>query len=399
VRLRTRLSGAPRRLLGLLVLLPGGLIPLGAFAPPVNAQAVSYLTGIGDEQPAMFLSPLYQQLHTSISRYIAPYDVAEQPADLSAFRLWYRYAEAQHVQPLIAFYHSRVTPERMPSVSAYRREIKKFIKLFPAIESYQPWNEANRGNVQGQFKSPSASQSAGYYLALKSACSRCQIVGLDVLDGQSIKPTVNYIRQFQRDVRLAHGSLPTIWGLHNYSDTNRFRTAGTKAVLAVVSGQVWLTETGGVVEFPPSFSNLRGAGLTRAAKALSFMFKLAAISARIKRLYIFQWTGSAAGARFDAGLMSPDGTTPRAGYYVVCRQLLGVHSSKCTSSTAPAPVAVASSPAAASPASSSPLGVGPTISGSIALTGGVATTGAAEALTDTSVSSSVALTGGSSAGE
>ena len=38
-----------------------------------------------------------------------------------------------------------------------------------------------------------------------------------------------------------------IWGLHNYIDANRFRTRGTRALLRAVKGDVWFTETGGLV--------------------------------------------------------------------------------------------------------------------------------------------------------
>jgi hypothetical protein len=303
-------------------------------ALPCAGMASSYLTGLGDEQASMFASPLYQQLGTRIARDIVPYDVADRPADLGVFDLWYQAAQADGVQPLIAFYHSRVSPLRMPSVTGYRREIAKFIKLFPNIKSYQPWNEANRGNVAGQFKSPSASLSARYYLAVKAVCRGCQVVGLDVLDGSNVRPTIVYIKQFEQALRAAHKALPSIWGLHNYSDTNRFHSTGTRAVLGAVPGQVWLTETGGIVHFNPSFTNVRGSGLARATKALRYMFSLAASNRRIKRLYIFQWTGSAPSVRFDAGLTEPSGA-PRAGYFVVCEHLLGVHSPKCSPSSLP----------------------------------------------------------------
>ena len=39
-----------------------------------------------------------------------------------------------------------------------------------------------------------------------------------------------------------------IWGLHNYVDANRFRTQRHQALLkAAKKGQVWFTETGGLV--------------------------------------------------------------------------------------------------------------------------------------------------------
>jgi hypothetical protein len=70
-------------------------------------------------------------------------------------------------------------------------------------------------------------------------------------------------------------------------------------------------ETGGIVHFGRHpFSP------TRAAKATKFMFKLARISPRIARVYVYQWTGVRRTARFDAGLMDPHGH-PRPAYWVV----------------------------------------------------------------------------------
>ena len=61
-------------------------------------------------------------------------------------------------------------------------------------------------------------------------------------------------------------------------------------------------------------------GQARAAGALRRMFSIARSTTRIKRLYIFQWTGSPSRARFDAGLTNPDGSA-RPGYRVVAREL------------------------------------------------------------------------------
>ena len=52
------------------------------------------------------------------------------------------------------------------------------------------------------------------------------------------------------------------------------------------------------------------------------MFAVAASQSRIKRLYIYDWTGGNASTRFDAGLTDTH-HNPRPGYVVVCRQLRG----------------------------------------------------------------------------
>ncbi|HST55807.1 MAG TPA: hypothetical protein VLJ42_07915 [Solirubrobacteraceae bacterium] len=287
-------------------------------------SASNYLTGIGDEQTEMFTDKHWQQLHTQISRYILPYDVVAHPSDLARASAWIAAAEDQHQRILIAFYHSQHTPTRMPSVANYQRDVQKFIRLFPEIREYQPWNEANRGNVPNVFASPSAVASARYYQALKRVCSGCQVVGLDILDQQNVAPTLRYIAQFKSAIGQLRTVMPTIWGLHNYSDTNRASSLRTRAILAAVPGQVWLTETGGIVKFGLAFPNTRGSGLARAARSLTYMFKLASSNSRIKRLYIFQWTGSPASARFDAGLTDAH-FKPRSGYVVVCRHMHGAH--------------------------------------------------------------------------
>ena len=286
-----------------------------AKAPPLPR------VGMGDEQPTMFGKPTFLALHTTIARYVTPYDVASNHSqnDLPRLRHWLTDAARDHIEPLIAFYHSDRTPRKMPSVASYTAAVKRFLALFPKVKVLQPWNEANRGNVNehgsGSYSSPTAKQSAQYYLALKSACPKCTVVGLDVLDSTDVPATVHYITQFKSD--LGRHALPTIWGLHNYSDTNRFRSKGTRAVLDHTTGQVWLTETGGIVKLAPSFPF----SLSRQSRATRYMFSLAAISPRITRLYIFQWTGAKASkVRFDAGLTDYKGR-PRPAYCVVYEKL------------------------------------------------------------------------------
>ncbi len=309
----------------------------GALAGASSKQrahaSASYLTGIGDEQTEMFTNPLWQQLHTKIARYIAPYDAAVRPYSLQLARQWIGAAEADHQQVLVAFYHSEYTPTKMPSVSVYERDVKKFLALFPKVKQYQAWNEANRGTIVEIVKgkrhvalvSPSATQSADYYKALRSVCHGCMLTGLDILDGPSVSPSLRYIGEYKHAIARLKAPMPKLWGLHNYSDTNRFQSTRTRAILAAVPGEVWLTETGGIVQFGSAFPNKNGSGLTRASKALAYMFRLASSSSSIKRLYIFQWSGATGAVRFDAGLTDPQ-YNPRPGYLTVCKQL---HAANC----------------------------------------------------------------------
>ncbi len=299
----------------------------GAVARPVPRAhaAASYLTGLGNQEAGMFANPLWQRLHTKIVRYVAPYDAAVHLTDLNNAITFIRAAELSHVQVLVAFYHSEVTPTRLPSVAAYKHDVQKFMKLFPHVRQYEAWDESNRGNVAFAFSSPSATLTAQYYQALIRVCKGCTAIGLDVLDAQNIGPTLTYIAEFKREIGHLETVMPRIWGLHNYSDINRLESWRTSEIVRALGGQVWLTETGGLVKFGGAFPNNHGSGLTRAAKVLKHMFAVAGAFSQIKRLYIYNWLGGTSSTRFDAGLTNFH-EQPRAGYLVVCRQL---HAAKC----------------------------------------------------------------------
>jgi hypothetical protein len=288
-------------------------------------RAATYLTGIGNERAQMFASGYWARLHMKIVRYVAPYDAAVHRDSLNAARAFIRAAEATHQQVLVAFYHSEHTPTRLPGVGEYRYDVRRFVERFPHVRQYQAWNEANRGNVAHAFSSPSAELDARYYQALIRSCPGCTVIGLDVLDAANIRPTLNYIATFKREIGRLETVMPSVWGLHNYADLNNHGGWRTPLLARALGGDVWLTETGGIVKFAHAFSNVHGAGLLRAAAVLERMFNLAAAVPQIKRLYIYDWTGGTASTRFDAGLTNAR-EQPRAGYNVVCRRL---HASRC----------------------------------------------------------------------
>ena len=158
----------------------------------------------------------------------------------------------------MSFYHSEYTPTKMPNIRTYEQDTRKFMKDFPNVHQYQPWDETNRGNVRysyEKYNSPTAVESAEYYKALRHVCPKCTILGLDILDQNAVGPTIQYISEFKTEIRRLRMPMPTLWGLHNYSDTNRFSSERTRAILKVVSGDIWLTETGGIVKFGGAFPN------------------------------------------------------------------------------------------------------------------------------------------------
>jgi hypothetical protein len=296
---------------------------------PVARAASTYFTGLGDESPEMFKDADAKQLKTKIARYIAPYDAVAHSYSLDKAKLWIKDAEAAHEQILVAFYHSEYSPTHLPSVAQYKHYVQKFIKLFPRVHQYQAWDESNRGNIRGVLASPSASATAQYYQALIRVCKGCTAVGLDVLDANDISPTLQYISEFKREIGKLRTVMPKIWGLHNYSDINRFESWRTRQLSRALGGQIWLTETGGIVQFGGAFPNRNGSGLRRAAKVLSYMFSVAASQPQIKRLYIYNWVGGNTRTRFDAGL-TDNHHRPRPGFVTVCKHL---HGAKCSVKT------------------------------------------------------------------
>src|SRR3954470_1649214 len=308
-----------RRLLPCLVL-------LACLAMPATSGA-AFKTGVSDQVPDSFLNPLYKQLKFSIARYITPYDVMTLPADnptRRALDVWIKNAQSAHQDALVSFEHShtRGKERHIPSVSEFTKDLKLFRKAFPRVKSLSPWNEANRCQRKvgtgadafyvGQPICHRPATAAAYYNATVKLCRSCKVVALDILDQNNVKPSVKFVRSFLKKAK----PFPKIWGIHNYSDTNRFSTKRTKALLgATRRGEVWLTETGGIVKFGTSFPD----SPPRAARALGCMFTIAKSNKRIKRLYVYNFTASQPDSDFDSGLVNPDGSK-RPGWTVVQRR-------------------------------------------------------------------------------
>jgi hypothetical protein len=179
------------------------------------------------------------------------------------------------------------------------------------VKTYSAWNEINHKS-QPTFKSPR--KAAGYYNVLRKDARKrkFRVMAADMLDTGNMG---RYLTQFKR---FAKGS-PRLWGLHNYGDVNRRRTKFTKQMLRSVPGEVWLTETGGIVKLLPSFKR----STKRAAARTKGMFKLVnrydtrrrGMRSKITRLFVYTWFGEESSARFDAGLVNPDGS-PRSAFKV-----------------------------------------------------------------------------------
>jgi hypothetical protein len=289
------------------------ILPAALFAP--SASATTF--GIGDQSPKMFTDPRFVALKkVRVVRYIAPWDVQNDPIQRDLADDWIATARAKGYLVYVAFNYSSLTPEKLPSVAAYTKATSAFVARHRLdVETWGVFNEANRGIVPGRFATPGPKLAAEYFKAFRTTvCPGCKAVGLDVLDGNTIAPTLQYVKTFEK---AAGSVLPRIFGFHNYSDTNRASTARTGAFIKAVGkqGQVWVTETGGLYRLGNSFP----ANAARQAKATKQVFTIAKTYPKIARVYLYNWFAPSADDLdqvFDAGLIDSNGLA-RSAYSVV----------------------------------------------------------------------------------
>lgn len=279
--------------------------------PDQPAPGTGALLGIADQKPETFADPRFRALGVTRSRLNTPWNaVFTEPARLAA---WLGAARAAGVEPLVAFEHARgepcpAEPCRLPSVAQYERAVRTFHARHPWVRLLQPWNEANSA-TQPTGRHPE--RAAAYYDAVRRACPKCIVTGADLLDSSNLP---RWLARFRSALR---GPTPKLWGLHNYTDSNRFRSSGTRRLLGLVPGEIWLTEAGGIVSFTTADGRVAlPYDERRAARATRYLLRLAGVSARIRRIYVYQWKIDFRGNRFDAGLVGPDGR-PRPALRVI----------------------------------------------------------------------------------
>jgi hypothetical protein len=289
-------------------------LPAGA-----SAAKVDVAVGLGDQSPAMFASPHFRALGLKKARYFIKWDTIRRPGELAQADAFVRAANAAGVRVLLHVSSNdlRRGAPRAPSVARYTRDVGALVRRYRAmgVTEWGAMNEANH-DTQPTWRSPAT--AARYFLALRGLCRGCTIVALDVLDQAGVE---RYVARFYAALGRKR-SLAKVVGIHNYSDTNRFRDRGTRAILRAVRranprARFWLTETGGIVGFGRSFP----CSPRRAAKATDFLFTLSRRFRRdLERVYAYNWSGTDCSTRFDAGLVDASGE-PRPAYHRVRRHL------------------------------------------------------------------------------
>jgi hypothetical protein len=294
------------------------LLAVCALVPTGASAKVAVRVGIGDQQASIFDSPLFEAAKFKRVRYFAPWNIMDDESQRDAARDYVLKARAKGMQVLLhlSSHDLRIKRAQLPTVARYRSKIKRLVPYFRelGVREFGAWNEANHAS-QPTYRSPT--RAAQFYVelyrAVKPRCSFCTVIGLDVLDQTGVE---RYMRSFYRRLSSRYRQRLTVVGIHNYGDVNRRRTTFTRSIISQARAfnrrsRFWFTETGGLVKFGRSWP----CDEDRAANRLRNMFALARRyrTSGVQRLYIYNWTGPGCDARFDAGLIGPDGT-PRPGY-------------------------------------------------------------------------------------
>jgi hypothetical protein len=282
-----------------IVLLIASLALLAAASASATAAQAKVAVGIADNKSDMFTDPRFTALKVKHVRVMVPYDAIHDAAQRVWLDGWMAGARKDGLTPLVTFDRSRKRTARNPTPAQMGSLVKAFRKRYPWVKEFATWNEANIN------KQPAT--VAKWWLAMRAACPSCTVLGADLLDRSNVG---SWAQRFAKAARRT----PKVWGLHNYVDANRGSTKGTRALLKAVKGDVWFTETGGVVSRNNASSVAFPTGAAHAAKATKFVFStLVKLSPRVKRAYIYHWnTGVGASTdadddrTWDSGLIGPD---------------------------------------------------------------------------------------------
>jgi hypothetical protein len=277
------------------------------------AASAPFAVGIADQHPFMFTDPRYTPLGITHARIYLPWDLFSDAGQVATADEYMQAANKAGADVLVTFSQSRrggrfnsinPTPAQMAS------SLKKFRQKWPFLHEFSTWNEVNL-----EKKKPA--MVAKWWLALRKACPTCTILGAELVDRapansqKSVSPAAvkkdisTWIKAF---LKATHGKQPTAWGLHNYDDANLKHTVGTKAILAATKGQIWFTETGGIVSRHSASKIKLPEGQAHATAAIKYILtKLARVSPRIKRVYLYEWTDST--TSWDSAFTGPQNET------------------------------------------------------------------------------------------
>ena len=284
---------------------------------PVSGKLKAQV-GIADQKSSFFDDPLFRGTGLRIARRSVAWDTMEYDWQIKDVDDWLQAARRAGVRPLITFARSRIDSKRhaKPTAAQIRTEFAKFRARWPWVTEFVASNESNHyGEPTGRHPE----LAAAHYKAMRSVCPTCKIAGATLLDQPNL---VEWSKKFIK----AAGERPKYWALHNYVSANRFDAERTVDFLRAISGEVWITEVGGLVERRtpdrPGKAKLKE-GVGHAAQVTSYIFnELARVSTRIKRIYVYHWDAGDPTSTWDSGLVDASGK-PRPAFKALDRFLGG----------------------------------------------------------------------------
>jgi hypothetical protein len=295
---------------------------LALLVAPAAAQA-KLTVGIAENNPGVFADPLFTKLGAKHARVVVSWNVAYGRDDeLNRVIQYIHSAELAGVTPLVTFEHARGDATicnrrrnrkkaqcKLPTAKQYEAALRRFKAILPSVRNVVAWNEINHF-TQPTYKNPKA--AARFTTIARKVFKGGTVVAADILDQadnvRAKRPTFRSATRYIKAFRKAYKGPRSVCGVHNYSDINRFRSTGTKALIkALGCKQIWLTEAGGLYKFVGYKADQK-----RQLKATKYMFKVAKANKRIKRLYVYTWFGAPRSARFDAGLVDTRGKARKA---------------------------------------------------------------------------------------
>jgi len=305
----------PRNLICCLVLAATGA---SLAAAPALARSPIRI-GIADQSPRMFDSPDFQSLNIKRTRYFVPADVMQDATELAKATAFVEAARNAGVSTLlhISTEDLRAKRGRVVSTSAYRRDVNRIVVHFRrlGVKDFGAWNEVNHKTQETWNKVGNAvSYYKSMYSAVNKRCRSCTVVGLDILDQAG---SDRYIASFYKRLSTTWRKRLKVVGIHNYSDVNRSRSAGTAKIIKAArrynrATKFWFTETGALASFGGAFRYSESRQASRMRNMFTFASRFR--SQGVQRVYSYNWfgaeTSSACGStcKFDARLVDPDGT-------------------------------------------------------------------------------------------
>jgi hypothetical protein len=286
-------------------------------ALPATASAgkVPIRVGLGDQSYTIFDQQKFQDLNIKRLRYFIKWNAIDDDWQLQQADIFVDQARQNGAEVFMTPSSSVLTRKKgkLPSVSQYKRKVGALVRRYKAmgVNEWGVWNEANHDS-QPTYKNPK--RAAQYFQTMYGLCKGCTIVGLDVLDQRGVE---SYVARFYKALSPGWRKRAKLVGIHNYSDVNRLRMSGTQDIVRTVrqrgrnpKAKIWLTETGGLVEFGGAWK----CNKSRAANRIKYMFSSAKKQRKvIQRLYAYAYWGNDCKERFDAGLVNKDGSA-RPGY-------------------------------------------------------------------------------------